>query len=166
MRAQPAQRRHPHRHVGQEMADDALVGKAIKRDGVAIAAAIGLRDRLGRRRREWRHHLHACEQVARRDGPRAVRVAPHLMPPVDDPPRRIERRVDLRKHRRPERFPAMFLLAAPLQPDRNAGHRTCDQRGIARDVVRPIMPITARPLAVDAADAVGGHRDQLRDRGA
>ncbi len=93
-----------------------------------------------------------------------MRIAPDIEIPVDDGALGVERTVDLRDHRRAERFVGMLLLAHPLHTDRAARHRARDQRGVAGHIVGAVMTVAARGLNMDATDLLWRQPQELCQR--
>ena len=145
------------------------VGKFVDRDRVAVAAAFRQRHRLGRRHGERLRHVLAP--------PASIRRRPAASNGCCSRPRNssrryravaVERRLQLRHHRRAERLPGVLLLAHPLHADRHAGQRARDQRRVGRGIVGAVMAVAAGAFDMDAANARRRHAqhfgDALRDR--
>ena len=161
--AQCPQRGHPDRHVLDEMVHDLLVRKLVERDRIAVAAAGRLRRRGRRTHRLRLGQIPGGEHVRARGRlrPRRMRVAPHVVVPVDDAAFGIERGLRLHRHRGTERLPGELVVAHPLQPHRFARHRAREQRGVERDVVGAVVAVAAGAFGVDAADLRRRHLQRL-----
>ena len=149
------------RHVGQEVVHHPRVGDGVERDRVAVAAALGLGDRLRLGRGEGLGQQLRAEEGAGAARAHVVGVAPHRIGPVDDAPVPVERRLGMGRHGGAEGLPGGFLLAHQLDPDRPAGQGAGDQRGVAGRIVGAVVAVAARALAVDAADPLGGDAQHL-----
>src|SRR5436305_3177239 len=90
-------------------------------------------------------------------------VTPDFKIPVGDRAIAVERCLQLRHHRWPERLPSVLLLAHPLYTDGNARQFTRNQRGISRCIIGAVVAITAGALDVDTANARWRHAQHLRD---
>jgi hypothetical protein len=162
--AEAAQGRDPERHRGDEIVRHPGPGEAVERDGVAVAAALGLRQRLRRRGRERTLQHPGREQLAgtRRAG--EVGRAAHRVVPVGDAPVRPQHGGDLGHHRAAIGLPQVLLLAGVLHPHRPAKQGVGQQRRVARRIVGAVMAVAARALDVDAAHLDFGQRQHLGQR--
>ena len=93
--------------------------------------------------------------------PRAVRVAPKLVLPVDDVAGGIERSRKVHRHRGAVRLPREFVVAHPLQLDRPAFCFACDERGVERHVVGAVLSVAARAFAMNDDDVRRRYRQCL-----
>ena len=75
-------------------------------------------------------------------------VAPHVLPPADDPPGGVQAGRQPGQHGRADRAPAQLVLAGPEHPHRAAGHRPGQQQRVGRRVVRGVVPVDAGALDV------------------
>ena len=152
--AERAQRRHAHRHVLDEVMHDLLVretrragsrcGRRRRPAAAARSAAPAAAARPGTRRRaRWRRVVAAAA---------SMRVAPHVVVPVDDAAFGVERGLRLHRHRGAVRLPGELVVAHPLHPHRLARHRARQQRRVERDVVGAVVAVAAGAFDVDAAD--------------
>ncbi len=139
------------------------IGEFVDRDGVAIAAAFRQRNRFGRRHGERICHVLGRQHRSGAARPHRMGVAPDLEIPVGDGAVAIERRLQLRHHRRPERLPGVLLLAHPLHAHGHAGQFARDQRGVGRGIVGAVMAVTAGAFDMDAANARRRHAQHLGD---
>ena len=78
-------------------------------------------------------------------------------------PGRVQRGLHLGHHRRPQRLPAVLLVAHPLHAHRLARHGAGDQRGVGRGVVGAVMAVAAGALDMDAAHLRVRHAQHLGD---
>src|SRR5947209_8483644 len=90
-------------------------------------------------------------------------VTPDFKIPVGDRAIAVERCLQPRHHRRPERLPSVLLLAHPLYTDGNTRQFTRNQRGISRGIIRPVVAVTPGALDMDTANAGRRHAQHLRD---
>ena len=161
-----------HVHVGAER-------RAAPRRAAACRARSGVRRaRSAARRAEWRcgrRRLPAaacgfggagrerrCRDAApasrlpRARRARRMRVAPHLVLPVDDRCRR-RRATPARGSPWPgRRAPSVLLLAHPLHAHRPAGQSAREQRRIGGGIVGAVVAVAARAFHVDAAHLLLG----------
>ena len=148
-RAEPAQRRGPHRRLGDQVMEDALgreSRRAARRCGCRRPAES---DDFGSGRRGWRVRQRlGGEQVAAAARAAGVPAAPDLGGPVGRPLRAVERGADRHHHRRADRLEAEFLLAPPAHPDRLARPAQRDDRRVGRRIVGAVVAVAARPLHV------------------
>ena len=85
--ADGAQRARAHRQTIEDVMDHSLIEKVVDWDGVALTGWLASRQGIDAGRlREWRIEVPCGQQrgAILEPGPRDVRIAPHLMAPVDD----------------------------------------------------------------------------------
>ena len=117
---------------------------------------------LGRRQRFFEMPRRQQVDAAFAARPRAVRMAPQFMTPVDNIAFVIERCIEPDHHRRAERLPREFIFAHPLHAHRLAGDCARQQHGVERDVVGGVVAVTARAFGVGDDDVALGKTQHLR----
>jgi hypothetical protein len=154
--AERAQRGHPDRHLRDEMIHDPVIGQIVARNRVAIAAARGERNVACERPLLRLREAPAREQIAsiRGAGPNAVRPAPQLVLPIENPAV-SNGAPGLHHHGRAVRLPPKLVVAHPLHPHRPARDGTGEQRRVERDVVMTVAAIATGSLGEDAANGRG-----------
>ena len=162
--AERPHRRNPQRHRRDEVMHHLRIGKFVDRDRVAVAAAFRQRQRLRRRHGKRLRHVLRRQHRSGAARPHRMGVAPDLEIPVGDLAVAVERRLQLRHHRRAERLPGVLLLAHPLHANGHAGQRARDQRGVGRGIVGAIMAVAAGAFDMDQANACRRHAQHFGDR--
>ena len=143
---------------------DLRAGQLVERNGIAIAAPLGLWDWLGPRLRKRLRQGLCCNQRAGAAEPHGMSVAPDGVIPIDDPAARIHRGAHLADHRGTIRLPAMLLLAHPLHANGPARQRARNQSRVGGCVIGAVVPVTARPFHMDAPHLLDRHAQHLRNR--
>src|SRR5262245_9050102 len=99
----------------------ARIGELIERDGVAVAAAGGLRNGFGRGLGERGGEMPSRHQVAGAAGTCGMGVAPDLVVPICYRAAAVEAGARTGHHGSPEWLPSVLLVAHPLHPHRTSG---------------------------------------------
>ena len=148
-RAEPAQRRGPHRRLGDQVMDDALCREIVERLAVAGAGARRIR-RLRRRAAAaaGRAGLRRPADCRRRPAGLCAGRSRSRWSSRPGVPAPSSTALHRHHHRRADRLEAEFLLAPPAHPDRLPRPAQRDDRRIGRRVVGAVMAVAARPLHV------------------
>ena len=96
-------------------------------------------------------------------GAHAVRVAPHIVLPVDDVAGGIQSGGQPHRHRRAVGLPGELVVAHPLQLDGPFPGGARDQRRVERDIVGAVLAVAARAFAMTDDDVGGRERQRLRE---
>src|SRR6516165_12652937 len=161
-----AQRTRAHWQTIENVMDYFLVREIVYWDGVALASWLASRHGIDARRLRERRINVPCGQQRRallQPGPCDVRIAPHLMAPIEDTFRAVNRARHGDNHGGTVRRPGELVLMRPLQPHRVSRHRSREQHGVERRVIGAVMPVAPSPLHVMNCDRIELDAERCRD---
>src|SRR6516165_4075525 len=137
-----AHRTRAHWQTIENVMDYFLVREIVYWDGVALASWLASRHGIDARRLRERRIDVPCGQqrwALLQPGPCDVRIAPHVMAPIDDASRPVDRARHGHDHGGTVRRPGELVLMRPLQADGMCLHGPREQHGVERCVIGAVM---------------------------